>query len=195
MIVDESGFYDCRYGTFLSNSEREKHILQLRERTIRFVSPNQWSNPNSLWTHLNHATNIVKYQNTLYDISNVMPVLTPSAAPNKIVRGGHVLAHPSQVFWSGLYDRSEGLLSPPSFCYVHERLVEIVESNKKGQERRLTKALGMKRENPFCSQSFRGGREIQNRGFWKRQNDRIFANEKWIHARAAREGIRKPSQH
>ena len=34
--------YTCKYGTFLCNSERERHKYKLREKTV------------SIWTHINH---------------------------------------------------------------------------------------------------------------------------------------------
>eukprot|EP01126_Amoeba_proteus_P043983 TRINITY_DN4864_c0_g2_i2.p1 TRINITY_DN4864_c0_g2~~TRINITY_DN4864_c0_g2_i2.p1 ORF type:complete len:611 (-),score=146.20 TRINITY_DN4864_c0_g2_i2:36-1868(-) len=107
-IID--GFYNCKYGTFLANSEKERHELRLRQHTV------------SLWSDLNHAKNIGKYLNPLYHHSNIVNVLNPSVSPNKI------------VFWSNLYDRCESTLTPPPSMVIASRVTQLLDERRVDQE-------------------------------------------------------------
>lgn len=98
-IID--GFYQCKYGTFLCNSEMERRKLKIKDHTRSF------------WSYTNHSSNIGKFLNPLYDHRNVIPFLTPSHSANKI------------VLWKNLYERNEVLLSPTAETIAGQRLVEL----------------------------------------------------------------------
>jgi len=55
-IMDE--VYSCKYGTFLGNSERDRHVRKVVEST------------QSLWSHLLHPDNVGEFQNPLYKLSD-----------------------------------------------------------------------------------------------------------------------------
>lgn len=106
LIATIDGFYCCRYGTFLCNSEQEKEIFQVQQKTI------------SLWTVLNHKSNIQKYKNPLYIQTDIIEFLNPTTSANNI------------RYWSTFYDRSEKLI-PGSLSVsqvVNNRLNHIVET-------------------------------------------------------------------
>jgi len=134
LIAILDGFYDCRCGTFLSNSEKEKKELKLREKTL------------SLWTVLNHAKNIGKYQNPLYDPLQILPFLPISATPNRI------------VFWSTLYERSESLLSPPPSYVAAQRVLTLKDLMQHAE----AKASHAKRTIDELTSELKGKDEIIN---------------------------------
>ncbi|XP_059094502.1 myotubularin-related protein 6-like [Tigriopus californicus] len=81
LITIHEHVYSCQYGTFIGNSERERELLGLREKTY------------SLWGYL--TANYDDYTNPLYERSTQMEVMRPTTAPQNI------------KFWSGLFCRFE----------------------------------------------------------------------------------------
>ncbi|XP_032671406.1 myotubularin-related protein 6 isoform X2 [Odontomachus brunneus] len=87
--------HSCQHGTFIGNSEKERQILRLSERTY------------SLWGYLANNTN--EYINPIYrcnryNTDDSIDVLQPKLAPQSI------------VLWRGLYFRFENGVHPRESC-------------------------------------------------------------------------------
>ncbi|XP_033365255.1 myotubularin-related protein 6 [Bombus vosnesenskii] len=90
LITLHDHVHSCQHGTFIGNSEKERQILRVSERTY------------SLWGYI--ANNMHQYINPLYKCNRfneeTNPVLQPKLAPQCI------------ILWRGLYFRFENGIHP-----------------------------------------------------------------------------------
>lgn len=103
LIALIDGFYNCKYGTFLANSEKERHSLGIPKKTI------------SIWSFLYHPSNLPKYINPFYCFTAPLAFLSVSTSPNQM------------RFWNNLYERNEYSINPSASTVLQNKITSLIQ--------------------------------------------------------------------